>query len=132
MLRQSAAASVFKGRPLTKLSTPSSHKFDLPDHALHEMHCCSASSKSSQCWKAMSWRITQNKITRKQLSLTMSAQMLFLATLVILSSSMQSHAVQYTVTNNAGNTTGGVRFSRRLAFRSRKTMTGNYLFPKCS
>ncbi|XP_010024060.2 uncharacterized protein LOC104414606 [Eucalyptus grandis] len=54
----------------------------------------------------------------------MSTQMLFLAMLVILSSSMQSHAVQYTVTNNAGNTNGSVRFSRDIGIPySRKTLT---------
>ncbi|KAF8017217.1 hypothetical protein BT93_H2416 [Corymbia citriodora subsp. variegata] len=40
--------------------------------------------------------------------------MLFLATLVVLSSSMQSRAVEYTVTNSAGNTTGGARFSSEI------------------
>ncbi|KAF8017216.1 hypothetical protein BT93_H2415 [Corymbia citriodora subsp. variegata] len=40
--------------------------------------------------------------------------MLFLATLVILLSSMQCHAVQYTVMDNAGNSTGNVRFSRDI------------------
>ncbi|KAF8020091.1 hypothetical protein BT93_G0711 [Corymbia citriodora subsp. variegata] len=36
---------------------------------------------------------------------------LFLATLVILSCYMQSYAVEFTVTNNAGNTPGGTRFT---------------------
>ncbi|KAF8031113.1 hypothetical protein BT93_D0341 [Corymbia citriodora subsp. variegata] len=54
----------------------------------------------------------------------MSTQMLFLATLVILLSSMQCHAVQYTVTNNAGNSTGSVRFSRDIGIPySLKTLT---------
>ncbi|KAK3420506.1 hypothetical protein EUGRSUZ_G01335 [Eucalyptus grandis] len=54
----------------------------------------------------------------------MSTQMLFLATLVVLSSSMQSHAVEYTVTNSAGNTTGGVRFSSEIGIPySRRTLS---------
>ncbi|KAI6678051.1 hypothetical protein NL676_038847 [Syzygium grande] len=54
----------------------------------------------------------------------MSTQMLFLATLIVLSSSLQSHAVEYTVTNNAGNTTGGARFSSEIGIPySRRTLT---------
>ncbi|KAF8024282.1 hypothetical protein BT93_F1470 [Corymbia citriodora subsp. variegata] len=54
----------------------------------------------------------------------MSTQMLFLATLVILLSSMQCHAVQYTVTNNAGNSTSSVHFSRDIGIPySLKTLT---------
>ncbi|KAF7851544.1 hypothetical protein BT93_L3725 [Corymbia citriodora subsp. variegata] len=50
--------------------------------------------------------------------------MLFLTTQVILLSSMQCHAVQYTVTNNAGNSTGNVRFSRDIGIPySLKTLT---------
>ncbi|KAF8020094.1 hypothetical protein BT93_G0714 [Corymbia citriodora subsp. variegata] len=39
---------------------------------------------------------------------------LFLATLVILSCFLQSHAVDYTATNNAGNTPGAVRFTNEI------------------
>ncbi|KAI6678045.1 hypothetical protein NL676_038841 [Syzygium grande] len=50
--------------------------------------------------------------------------MLFLATLLILSCSTQSHAVEYTVTNNAGNTPGGVRFTNEIGIQySQQTMT---------
>ncbi|KAL3730406.1 hypothetical protein ACJRO7_027424 [Eucalyptus globulus] len=38
--------------------------------------------------------------------------MLFLATLVILSCSPQSYAVEFTETNNAGDTPGGIRFTK--------------------
>ncbi|KAI6678038.1 hypothetical protein NL676_038834 [Syzygium grande] len=50
--------------------------------------------------------------------------MLFLATILILSCSTQSHAVEYTVTNNAGNTPGGVRFTKEIEIQySQQTMT---------
>ncbi|XP_030446559.2 uncharacterized protein LOC115669499 [Syzygium oleosum] len=50
--------------------------------------------------------------------------MLFLATLLILSCSTQSHAVEYTVANNAGNTPGGVRFTNEIGIQySQQTMT---------
>ncbi|KAI6678042.1 hypothetical protein NL676_038838 [Syzygium grande] len=50
--------------------------------------------------------------------------MLFLATLIVLSSSLQSHAVEYTVTNDAGNTTGRRRFSSEIGIPdSRRTLT---------
>ncbi|XP_030519898.1 uncharacterized protein LOC115733384 isoform X2 [Rhodamnia argentea] len=54
----------------------------------------------------------------------MSTQMLFLVTLVVLSSSMRSHAVEYTVTNNAGNTTGSIRFTNEIGIPySKQTLT---------
>ncbi|KAF8020151.1 hypothetical protein BT93_G0759 [Corymbia citriodora subsp. variegata] len=53
----------------------------------------------------------------------MSIQRLFLTMLVILSSFMQSDAVQYTVKNKAGNTIGGFHFSREIGISySQQTM----------
>ncbi|KAF8031112.1 hypothetical protein BT93_D0340 [Corymbia citriodora subsp. variegata] len=59
----------------------------------------------------------------------MSTHMLFLAMLVVLSSSMQSLAVEYTVTNSAGNTTGGARFSSEIGIPySRRTLIASTRF----